>query len=76
MQSEKRGTLEYYFLSSNKKRRNNEQEIELDTIISSSLSTPKIQDLPCSSSLPSDQASTGCILHGPTSSLILSSSFK
>ena len=64
MQSEKRGTLEYYFLSSNKKPRNNEQEIEPNTVILSSLSTPEIQDLSCSSSssLPSDQTSTDCIL--------------
>ena len=45
MQSEERGTLEYYFLSSNKKPRNNERGIEPNTVISSSLSTPEIQDL-------------------------------
>ena len=73
MQSEKRRTLEYYFLSSNKKPRNNEQEIEPNTVISLSLSTPEIQDLSCSFSIPSDQTSTDCILRDPTSSLILSS---
>ena len=73
MQSEKRGTLEYTFLCSNKKPRNNEQEIEPNTVISSSLSTPEIQDLSCSSSLPIDQTSTDCIPNNSTSSLILSS---
>ena len=73
MQAEKRGTLEYYFLSSNKKPRNNEQATEPNTVIPSSLSIPEIQVLSCSSSLPSDQASTDCILYDLTSSLILSS---
>ena len=72
MQSEKHGTLEHYFLSSNKKPRNNEQEIEPNTILSSSLSTPEIQDLSCSSSLPRDQTSTDCIPNNSTPSLILS----
>ena len=44
MQSRKSGTLEYYFISSNKKPRNNEQEMEPNTAISSSLSSPEIQD--------------------------------
>ena len=73
MQSEKRGTLEYYFLPSNKQPRNNEQETEPNTVISSSLLTSEIQDLSRSSSLPSDQASTDCIPNDSTSSLILSS---
>ena len=79
MQSEKRGTLEYYFLSSNKEPRNNEKEIEPNTVVSSSLSTPEVQDpscscsCSCSFSLPSDQTSTDCFPNDPTSSPILSS---
>ena len=73
MQSEKHGILEYYLISSNKKPRNNEQEIEPNAVISSSLSIPEIQDLCCSSSLPSDRTSTDGILHDLTSPLILSS---
>ena len=76
MQSEKHGTLEYYFLSSNKNPRNNEQEKEPNAVISSSLPTSDIEDLSCSSSLPSDQTSTDCILNDSTSSLILPSLFN
>ncbi|CAM4869410.1 unnamed protein product, partial [Rotaria socialis] len=50
MQSEKRGILEYYFLSSNKKVRNDEQETEPNTVNSSFLSAPETQDPACSSS--------------------------
>ncbi|CAF3965624.1 unnamed protein product [Rotaria magnacalcarata] len=61
MQSEKRVTLEYYFLSSNKKAPNDEQETEPNIAISSTLSTAEIQDLACSSSLHSNQPSTDCV---------------
>ena len=65
--------LEYYFLSSNKNPRNNEQEIEPNIVISSSLSTSEIEDLSCSSSLLTDQTSIDCIPNDSTSSLICSS---
>ncbi|CAF2074500.1 unnamed protein product [Rotaria magnacalcarata] len=76
MQSEKHATLEYCFLSSNKNARSDEQEIEPNTAVSSSLSlsTPEIQDLSCSSSLSSDQTST--VVHDSASSIILSSSLN
>ena len=50
MQSEKRGTLDHYFLSSNKKSRNNEQQVETSIIVTPTLSTPEIQSLASSSS--------------------------
>ncbi|CAF2082966.1 unnamed protein product [Rotaria magnacalcarata] len=76
MQSEKRVTLEYYFLSSNKKAPNDEQETEPNIAISSTLSTAEIQDLACSSSLDSDQPSTDCVVQCSTSSLVLSCSLN
>lgn len=71
MQPENRGTLEYISLSSNIKSCNNEQEIEQNTFISS-LSTPEIQDLLYSPSLPTDQAPSNYAVYNSTSSLILS----
>ena len=50
--------------------------MEQHTVISSSLSAPEIQDLSCSSWLPSNQSSTGCVLHNSMLSLILSSSLN
>ncbi|CAF2412820.1 unnamed protein product [Rotaria sp. Silwood2] len=73
MQSEKRGTLQCYFLSCNKKSHIHEQEIEPSIVIPPSLSTPEIQDLSCSSSLTSDQNLSDCFVHDSTSSLNLSS---
>ena len=64
------------FLSSNKKSRNNKQEIESYALVSSSLSTLEIQGVFYSFSLLSDQTSSNCVLHYSTSSLILSSSLN
>lgn len=62
MQSEKRGTLDFFFQFSNKKSRTNEQETESNVVFSSALSAPpsqlENQDPSRSSSSPIDQPSS------------------
>ena len=74
MQSEKRSTLEHYFLSSNKTFRNNEQQVEPSIAISSSLSTSEIQDHSSSNGLSDDNALSNCAVNNSTTPLTLSSS--
>ncbi|CAF4263562.1 unnamed protein product [Rotaria sp. Silwood2] len=74
MQSEKHSTLEHYFLSSNKKLRNNEQQVEPSIAISSSLSTSEIQDRSSSNGLSDDNALSNCAVNNSTTPLTLSSS--
>ena len=69
MQSGKRSTLEFYFLSSTKKSCNNEQETESNVIFSSTLSTSQSQleneDPSSSFTLPVDQPSSSLLACQP-----------
>ncbi|CAF4531509.1 unnamed protein product, partial [Rotaria sp. Silwood2] len=64
----------HYFLSSNKKLRNNEQQVEPSIAISSSLSTSEIQDRSSSNGLSDDNALSNCAVNNSTTPLTLSSS--
>ena len=81
MQSQKRSTLEFYFLSSTKKPRNNEHETESSVASSSTLSSSQSQlenqDPASSFSLPVDQPLSPLLIYqpenqGPSRSSLLS----
>ena len=73
MQSEKRGTLDHYFLSSNKKSCDNEQQVEPSIIVTSTLSTPEIQSL-ASSELFDDHTLSDSAINSLKDPFVLSSS--